>query len=508
MIKAREDSAKCLLETIEAFLSKCRNPAVLEYGDEPIPLKENRYSLEIRAGRLGLEVWDDTRSLSRRISGIERSSTGVLECSVERFARKPGRLSLLDLDRPQSARRFVVAGKQHFAEQFRRILCRQFPGWQLSNLSTGSDLQRSFSSIFPRARLQRGNQVIAALACPSPEHEPGLLTYALLWHSHLSSSMAGEAGVQLCLFLPDGAGALSAHRLRWLTTPALRFRLFLFNEHGSAGEVDPDDLGNLETKVTATYRPPSLSKNAKALLERIRHVKGVGVCQEQSGSISISCRGLEFARIEEGGGVWLGLGERREVLARQSDELERFAKELSCLSAAPSGGVPGPAVFPERWFESAVREHLSMINAELRLEPVHRQVLSFAAADRDLIDLLGSTYSGQLVLMELKVTEDIHLPLQALDYWMRVRWHNERRELNHLFPDVELTRAPPKLLLVSPALSFHPSTDTLLRYFDPDILVERVGVNTCWQDELKLVLRLRGSEMPFSQQSGEQLRNF
>ncbi|MDA2915079.1 hypothetical protein MYX77_14205, partial [Acidobacteriia bacterium AH_259_A11_L15] len=35
--------------------------------------------------------------------------------------------------------------------------------------------------------------------------------------------------------------------------------------------------------------------------------------------------------------------------------------------------------------------------------------------------LAHATRNGNLVVIELKVSADPHLPLQALDYWMRVR---------------------------------------------------------------------------------------
>ena len=58
----------------------------------------------------------------------------------------------------------------------------------------------------------------------------------------------------LCLFLGEDAGTLTAHRLRWLAAETLRPRVFRFNAHGSAGEVDPRDLGNLDTRVAGTLR--------------------------------------------------------------------------------------------------------------------------------------------------------------------------------------------------------------------------------------------------------------
>ena len=451
MIKGQRGNPQEVLELIEGFLANCRHPAALEYGDMPIPLTPNTYSLEIRAGRVMLEVWDDERCVSRRIAGIERRSAGLLDCFVEKFGGRTGKLTFLDLDRPQTAHRSTAAGKQHFAERFRRILSRQFPEWQISTLSAGLDLQRSFSSVFPRALLRRGTQLIAAMACPSVQDEAALLTYGLLWHSHVRESSQLPAALELCIFLPDGAGILTAHRLRWLNGSGLRYRLFLFNEHGSAGEVDPADLGNLETRVAAPYTAQQVPSH----------------------------------------------------LACQTGEAMQSAPELP----GSKGYGSRTRFFSERWFESAVRSHMSTIDAELMPHPVYSQVLSFAAQDRDMIDLVSATYSGALAVLELKVSEDIHLPMQALDYWMRVRWHAERAELGHLFPNVVIERRPPKLLLVAPALSFHPATGTLLRYFSPDILVERVGVNTGWQDEFKIVLRLRGSEMPISQRPGQELNH-
>jgi hypothetical protein len=88
--------------------------------------------------------------------------------------------------------------------------------------------------------------------------------------------------------------------------------------------------------------------------------------------------------------------------------------------------------------------------------------------------------------------------LQALDYWMRVRWHVERREIQHLFPSSEVVPLPPRLLLVAPALSFHSTNSIVLRYFSSEVEVERVGINSDWKDNLKVILRLRGADDPIS----------
>lgn len=426
---------EALRAAIKTFLLACRNPAVAEYGEEVMSLTPGEYALEIRSGRLWIEVWSGSKSLSRRILSIEGHRVGVLDCAVHRFGGKPARLTFLDLDRPQTVHRTTASARQNFSEQFRRMLSRQFPGWEISTLSCGMDLQRSFSPVFPRARLERGNHQIAALACPNVQDEPAMLTFALIWHDYLHAHHRNGAHTSLCLFFPDAAGNLTAHRLHWLTGKLLDARLFRFNAHGSAGEVDSQDLGNLDTRVSPQYR------------------------------------------------------------------------KVSFNSEAPTSRANGTAQHaidtPERFLESSLRHDIALIDPCLLQKPIYGQVLTFAAGDRDIIDLLAVSSSGRLAVIELKASEDIHLPVQALDYWMRIRWHAQRGELQHLFTGLSTNGASPQLLLVAPAMSFHPSNAVVLSYFSPAIDVERVGVNSNWQQNLRVVLRLKGAEAPISHRSCE-----
>src|ERR1039458_5809627 len=51
---------------IEEFLKNAREPALLEPGEELLPLSGENYSLEMRGSRLTLQAWDRTRNWSRR----------------------------------------------------------------------------------------------------------------------------------------------------------------------------------------------------------------------------------------------------------------------------------------------------------------------------------------------------------------------------------------------------------------------------------------------------------
>ncbi|MCI0432712.1 MAG: hypothetical protein L0271_03550 [Gemmatimonadetes bacterium] len=81
---------------------------------------------------------------------------------------------------------------------------------------------------------------------------------------------------------------------------------------------------------------------------------------------------------------------------------------------------------------------------------------------------------------------------------MRVRWHHERGEFasRGYFPGVALRNDPPRLLLLCPALHFHPTTETILQFFSREVDVERFGLNSAWRETVQVLFRLRGAERP------------
>ena len=145
-----------------------------------------------------------------------------------------------------------------------------------------------------------------------------------------------------------------------------------------------------------------------------------------------------------------------------------------------------------------LRSQLEQLDASLLPDPIYGQVPAFAGGDRGILDLLGVDRTGRLVVIELKASADLHLPMQALDYWIRVKWHLDRGEFTArgYFPGVELRPDPPRLLLVSPSLDFHPTTETILGFFSPHVDVERIGVGVEWRKGLHVMFRLHGAQRP------------
>jgi hypothetical protein len=217
------------------------------------------------------------------------------------------------------------------------------------------------------------------------------------------------------------------------------------------------------------------------------------------GRTSLRIRGIEFAELS-GAELFFGMGERRPARAHHTAEIERLVEELDRARSpeAQDRGHPLYRQYPEAWLESQARAHIETLDATLRREPIYGQVPAFAGGERGILDLLAVDHTGRLAVVELKASTDLQLPLQALDYWIRVKWHLDRGEFSThgYFPGIELRPVPPRLLLVSPALDFHPTSEIILSYFAPAVAVERIGLAVEWRKGLRVMFRLTGAERP------------
>jgi hypothetical protein len=480
---------------IERFLASCRRPALLEPGEELIELEPGNWALEARGPRLVLEAWDSRRNLVRRVKTIRAESAGRLELVVERFARREGKLFLLDLDRPAGFDAERRSARLVFRERFRQFLSRQYPEWKIEELSSDANLQHSLSPAYPRGLLKQGQAGLAAIAASEAADAGGILSFGLIWLDYLRRRERRMAIGGLALFLPAGEERTTRLRMRYLDPQTTRCELFAYSKQGFVAPVDPDDVGNLDTHLETCCRPAPLPEG----LERVLALPGVEPVARLDGATSLRVHGLEFAR-SGARGVQFGIATRVAARERHMPEIERLALELAGMRAPAAANRDHPLwrQAPEAWLESQVRAQIETVDASLLPHPVYSQVLAFAGGDRGVIDLLAVDRSGRLAILELKAAADLHLPLQALDYWMRVRWHLERGEFaaRGYFPGIALRPEPPRILLVSPALEFHPTSEAILGHFAPGVPVERIGVGLEWRSGLETMFRLAGAERP------------
>ena len=212
--------------------------------------------------------------------------------------------------------------------------------------------------------------------------------------------------------------------------------------------------------------------------------------------------GSSFAQSDE---ITVGAGANETPLNEETEPLCRDLLARLFHSRRPNGLHADPLfrLQPERWLESRLRIGMADVLPGFRNDFVYSQVPALSSGDRGMLDLLTLDHAGRLVVMELKADEDLHLPLQALDYWIRVRALNDDRahgpsgrmmsafDRAGYFRGVEVSPLPPRLLLVGPALRIHPANEPVLRYLSPQIEWELIAVAEQWRQELKVVFRKR-----------------
>jgi hypothetical protein len=234
--------------------------------------------------------------------------------------------------------------------------------------------------------------------------------------------------------------------------------------------------------------------------------------------VGLFLHGLEFARVRAGFApssfarqdeITFGAGANETPLMEETEAICRALLERLFRSRRPDGAHTDPLfrMAPERWLEAQLRAGIVELLPGLRQDMLYTQVPALASGDRGMLDLLTLDRSGRLVVIELKANEDLHLPLQALDYWIRVRALNDDRsavaaaagaqsafERQGYFAGAELSPLPPRLLLAAPALRIHPANDVVLGYLSPQIDWELIAVSEHWRRELKVVFRKRARD--------------
>jgi hypothetical protein len=372
------------------------------------------------------------------------------------------------------------------------MLSRELPGWNIAELSTEPDLQHTLSPAYARALLTRGSQGIAVIgAGPDCVDAGQILTFGLIWFDYLRHRNSREAITRLAIWMPAGTQRSTALRIRHLRC---RADLYSYSDDDFVQKLDAADCGNVDTSLDP--RMSAMPVNAE-VLRSLSEIDGVEVIDLASGALSLRLRGLEFARAQ--GELTASLGSRRPLTLNEAVGLASSVAHFR----RPDSDDPQNALFrkqPEAWLEGQIRKYIATIDPSLASAPIYGQVPAFAAADRGVLDLLTCDHRGRLAVIEIKATADPELPLQALDYWLRVRWHLERGEFmaSGYFPGMQLSNAAPRLILIAPALEFHETTETIVKYFSQEIEVRRIGVSARWRERLEIAFVLDGASRPFN----------
>ncbi len=238
--------------------------------------------------------------------------------------------------------------------------------------------------------------------------------------------------------------------------------------------------------------------------------------------------GIEFARIRSAFAgqsfnrqleITVGSGPAETILLPSTEtHLRELIRHLfdrrradTSSSTMPSTQDPLFRTEPESWLKSTLRAHLPELDPNLAPSPIYTEVPALTGAggnlDRGMLDLLALTRDNRLAVLEIKAAEDLHLALQGLDYWIRVRHHHLANpdptsgsftnlsdlQQHGYFPETRLSPEPPQLILVAPALHIHPATEIILRHLDARVPWTLIALDERWRTHIKPIWRKRSS---------------
>jgi hypothetical protein len=520
-----EQTVEQVAAALEGFLAEHPKAVVLEDGKVLFDMREAKYSLATEHGRCTLHLWGEERNLVRRVSGTVLRN-GVLRLSTHRFGQtKPQTLELAaDKDRRTPSTREATRVK--YLRVLERVLQRNFDDWKPEGFRTAMDLEKSFGPAYARGSLVQGQKAWAVIAVNDEETQAtidGILTLGILWLQHCRESGGGRKLYHgLRLIVPHGTSVVTLSRLAWLNADAAKWELWELDQPTEELEQrDAADHGNLTTRLIhapdlAVARERFSESAARVMALVPEPMREVVEQRIRSGTeMAFLLHGLEFARVRMGYAgssfnraqeITFGAGANETPLTDENEaELRGLVERLFARRAA-AGDKRDPLyrMQPERWLESVLRRNVEPLDAHLNAAHVYTQVPAFAAADRGMLDLLGVTDDGRLAVIELKADEDLHLALQGLDYWVRVRWHHLQNpdqmiglgefQRHGYFGGVRLSAEAPKLYLVAPALRIHPATEVVLRYLSPRVEWTLVALVERWRVKVKAIWRKRSRD--------------
>jgi hypothetical protein len=523
-------SAEQLTQSLEAYLSAHPAAALLEDGRLLFDMRSARYAVTESHGRCLLQLWSDERNLIRTVVEVEQRAQCLRLMTRRMGAARPQALELV----PTSDRRTPTArdqARRNYQRLLERALTRHFIGSKVDGLRSAMDLEHSFGPAYVRGRLLKGTAAEAVIGVGEAESGAmvdGILTLGILWldHCRQHGDVRRHFG-GLKVVVPAGAWRTTAERMAWLNHAAADFQLFTLDEKSEElTPVDFRDIGNLDARLVHAFSPQAALERTREGIDRLLSMAPPGTRQRieirptSATEVGLMLHGLEFARVRHGFAVHsfapqdeltFGAGANETPLTEENGPLCRELFRRLFLGRHADGARTDPLfrLQPERWLEAELRAGIVELLPGLRGDLMYTQVPALSTGDRGMLDLLTLDRNGRLAVLELKAEEDLHLPLQALDYWIRVRALNLDRqpaagnqgtrplsafERQGYFPGAEVSPLPPRLLLAAPSLRIHPANEPVLRYFSPEVEWELVALTEHWRSELKVVFRKRSTD--------------
>ena len=509
---------------LQTFFDDQPAAVLLENGRILFDLRLATATVAAEHGHCVLHVWSEERNCIRHVVNITARKTGLRLHVLRMGQTKPQTMELQPQQRRLPSQRDNT--RSRYIPLLERLLPRHFPDFKVEGLRTAMDLERSFGPSYARGTLVCGNSAWALIAINADESQSlidGILTLGVLWLHHCREHSGGRRLVEgLRLILPRGKSTVTAARLAWMNLRAAKWELYELDEKTEElYRREYSDQGNFESRLVHAPNTSAAEERFHPAIQRVQAllpahaVAHMEVAFRSGSEVGLLWNGLEFARVRTSAAdnsfarseeILFGSGANATLLTEEpAPKLREMLGEL-VARRRPSGDKRDTLYRqqPERWLESMLRRSLDSIDAMIEPQPVYAQVPAFSAADRAVLDLLAVRRDGRLVVIEIKADEDLHLALQSLDYWVRVRQHHRpiadkaaspfaKSDLERFgyFPGKQLRAEPPLLYLIAPALRIHPATEVVLRYVSQEVDWTLIALDERWREKVRVVFRKR-----------------
>jgi hypothetical protein len=476
------------------------------YEDERMVAKvePNNAVAEFSYGKLILSCWGPGWSRAWRIAKANLNP----DCLLLYCLKQMGRVACsLVLRRGPAQGRMI--SRADFASRISAAIKSNFPRLSVERAVTARDDHHHFSSAHARLILsERGREVAAVAAGPdeSQDDVDALLGAGLIWHDLLRNrhKTSRRGPDRLMIIAPAGRNSTLATRLTAMRDGPRDLALYEFDEAQriikSVAPFDQGDLNDHLRRCSARadwQQARACPPEAEALARSISQIAPDSIETHRRGRwLVFSINGLRFARLSMASNhLYFGINGEHRLTEKTKGALERLVDDIVARrrNDAAERNSAQYRSSPERWLESIVSRDATRIDPTIDPRFVYSQVPAYRGDHRSMIDILAVTREGRLVVIELKVAEDIEFPFQGLDYWLRVEWHRARNDFQRrgYFDGINLMDAAPLLYLVAPLFRFHATTNLLAGSITKRVPVFRVGINEDWRGGLRVLLSER-----------------
>lgn len=482
-------------------------------------LHHKNCELSVEWGKLIFAWWDDEQSQSWRVTGYAIENAELFLQVTRGMGREITTITLRHEVRWREKVEFesleLPERRQVYAQLLSRLLTAKFGEGCLPKVKIGVADRHSTgaaSGKYARIVIKRGSQTILVIGVCEAESQAeidAVVAAGLIWLTNFNQQREARQQLEqkakrLWFCLPSGRAQTAIERLTLLNTSHLEARVECFDVDERREQMTPVQLAAQDELLNAHPRElkwPEVEPPENRWRERIlRLAPNLIEVRRIAERESYALHGLEFARLNGGENprVTFGVAGLRDeneaanwsVLSESNfHRLELLVREIAEHRSADNRDRRHPfyRLREESWLESLLRQNIRALDAAFDDRFVYSQLPAWRGDERSVIDLLTVRYeAGQeprLAVIEIKASEDPQLPLQGLDYWLRVEQARLRGEFERrgLFPGIRLADQSPLLYLVAPRLRFHRTFATVARCLSPQIEAYQVGVNANWR---------------------------